>query len=156
QAADAARRGRPAPPPVEAPAANPAPGGGILGRPATGGITSPYGMRQHPVLHVYKLHTGTDFSTGCGAPIYAAADGRIISAGFNTGYGNRIMVEHGTVRGRDLVTTYNHLTSFAVQGGAVRKGQLLGYSGTTGYSTGCHLHFETIVDGRFTNPMEWL
>ena len=54
------------------------------------------------------------------------------------------------------MTTYNHLTSFAVRGGTVRRGQLLGYSGTTGYSTGCHLHFETIVDGRFTNPMEWL
>ena len=88
--------------------------------------------------------------------MYAAADGRIISAGFNTAYGNRIMVEHGTVRGVDLVTTYNHLTSFAVQGGSVRRGQLLGYSGTTGYSTGCHLHFETIVNGRFTDPMDWL
>ncbi|WP_392467094.1 peptidoglycan DD-metalloendopeptidase family protein [Arsenicicoccus cauae] len=159
RAAEAARQGRPAPAPAPAdtaPRSNPAPGGGVLGRPATGGITSTFGMRQHPVLHVYKLHTGTDFSTGCGAPVYAAADGRIISAGFNTAYGNRIMVEHGTVRGVDLVTTYNHLTSFAVQGGSVRRGQLLGYSGTTGYSTGCHLHFETIVNGRFTDPMDWL
>ncbi|MCH8613546.1 M23 family metallopeptidase [Arsenicicoccus dermatophilus] len=113
-------------------------------------------MRFHPVLKYVKLHTGTDFGTGCGAPVYAAADGQIVSAGFNRAYGNRVVLDNGILRGRDLVTTYNHLTSITVHGGRVRRGQLLGYSGTTGYSTGCHLHFETIVDGVFQNPMLWL
>ncbi|AKT51460.1 M23 family metallopeptidase [Arsenicicoccus sp. oral taxon 190] len=152
----------PAPAPA-APAPDPAPpapapdlGGGRLSRPAVGPITSPYGMRFHPVLHYTKLHTGTDFGIPCGTPVYAAADGSIISAGFNVAYGNRVVIDHGTVDGADLATTYNHLTSISVYGGHVSRGQLLGYSGTTGFSTGCHLHFETLVDGRFQDPMRWL
>ncbi|WP_409483522.1 peptidoglycan DD-metalloendopeptidase family protein [Arsenicicoccus dermatophilus] len=131
-------------------------GGAVLSAPAAGRITSPFGMRFHPVLKYVKLHTGTDFGTGCGAPVHAAADGQIVSAGFNRAYGNRVVLDNGILRGHDLVTTYNHLTSITVYGGRVRRGQLLGYSGTTGYSTGCHLHFETIVDGVFQNPTLWL
>jgi murein DD-endopeptidase MepM/ murein hydrolase activator NlpD len=131
-------------------------GSNYLDYPANGRITSEFGMRFHPILHVTKLHTGTDFGIGCGTPVHATAAGTVISAGWGGGYGNRIMIDHGIQRGVDLVTTYNHLTSFAVRGGSVARGQLIGYSGTTGYSTGCHLHFETLEDGRFVNPRGWI
>ena len=82
--------------------------------------------------------------------------GLVISAGWGGGDGNRIMIDHGIQRGVDLVTTYNHLSSFVVRGGSVNRGQLIAYSGTTGYSTGCHLHFETLEDGQFVNPRTWI
>ncbi len=120
-------------------------------------ITSPYGMRMHPILHVYKLHDGTDFSAGCGSPVYAAAPGRILSEYYNAGYGNRIIIDHGYVRGVSLSTSYNHLTSFVAGAGQyVRRGQLIGYAGTTGYSTGCHLHFMVYVNGYTSDPVRWL
>ena len=86
----------------------------------------------------------------------AAADGRVFRAGWRGAYGNSILIDHGIIRGVDLVTTYNHLTSIVVSGGSVSRGQLIGYSGTTGWSTGCHLHFETLEDGLFVNPRNWL
>jgi murein DD-endopeptidase MepM/ murein hydrolase activator NlpD len=120
-------------------------------------ITSPYGMRMHPILHVYKLHDGTDFHADCGSPVYAAAPGRILSEYYNSGYGNRIIIDHGYVRGVSLSTSYNHMTSFvAGPGQYVRRGQLLGYSGTTGYSTGCHMHFMVYVNGYTVDPLRWL
>jgi len=131
-------------------------GGAFLSYPANGRITSEFGMRFHPILLVWKLHTGTDFGIPCGTPVYATAAGRVISAGWGGGYGNRIMIDHGIQRGVDLVTTYNHLSSIVAHGGSVARGQLIGYSGTTGYSTGCHLHFETLEDGSFVNPRTWI
>lgn len=135
--------------------ANPG-GGGFLSYPADGPITSEFGMRFHPILLVWKLHTGTDFGIDCGTPVYATAAGTVISAGWGGGYGNRVMIDHGIRRGVDLVTTYNHLSSIVARGGSVGRGQLIGYSGTTGYSTGCHLHFETLEDGSFVNPRTWI
>ncbi len=131
-------------------------GTGFLSHPANGPITSPFGMRFHPILHVWKLHSGTDFGVPCGTPVYAAADGTVISAGWGGGDGNRIVVDHGIISGVDLASTYNHLSSFVVQSGPVKRGQLIAYSGTTGYSTGCHLHFETLENGQFVNPTKWL
>lgn len=131
-------------------------GTGFLSPAANGPITSPFGMRYHPILHVWKLHTGTDFGVPCGTPVYAAADGSVISAGWGGGDGNRIVIDHGIVSGVDLASTYNHLTSFVVTSGRVKRGQLIAYSGTTGYSTGCHLHFETLENGQFVNPAKWL
>lgn len=130
--------------------------GGYLNYPANGPITSEFGMRFHPILHYWKLHTGTDFGIPCGTPVYATANGTIIGAGWNTAYGNRILIDHGIVYGVDLVTTYNHLTSIVKHSGSVARGQLIGYSGTTGWSTGCHLHFETLEDGAFVNPRKWI
>ena len=72
------------------------------------------------------------------------------------GYGNRLIIDHGIQRGVDLTTTYNHLTSFVVTSGHVARGQVVAYSGTTGFSTGCHLHFETREDGVPVNPRLWL
>lgn len=130
--------------------------GGFLNYPANGPITSEFGQRFHPILHVWKLHSGTDFGIPCGTPVYAAADGTVISAGWGGGDGNRVVIDHGIVSGVDLASTYNHLTSFVVTSGHVSRGQLIAYSGTTGYSTGCHLHFETLENGQFVNPRKWI
>jgi murein DD-endopeptidase MepM/ murein hydrolase activator NlpD len=130
--------------------------GGFLNYPANGPITSEFGMRFHPILGYWKLHTGTDFGIACGTPVYATANGTLISAGWNSAYGNRILIDHGIISGVNLVTTYNHLSSIVKYSGHVSRGQLIGYSGTTGWSTGCHLHFETLEDGSFVNPRNWI
>jgi murein DD-endopeptidase MepM/ murein hydrolase activator NlpD len=132
-------------------------GGSVLSRPANGPITSPYGMRRHPITHVYKLHDGTDFGIPCGTPVKAAASGTIIEQYYNGAYGNRVILNNGIMRGQSVVTTYNHLSRFVKSRGAhVSRGEVIAYSGTTGYSTGCHLHFMVIVNGHTTNPMGWL
>lgn len=124
--------------------------------PAEAPITSPYGMRLHPVTGVYKLHDGTDFGASCGAPIKAAADGVVKERYFNAGYGNRLMIDHGKVDGRFVTTGYNHAVNYIVNVGQhVTQGQTIGYVGTTGYSTGCHLHLMVWLDGELTNPMSW-
>ncbi|MGL4173563.1 MAG: peptidoglycan DD-metalloendopeptidase family protein [Actinomycetota bacterium] len=131
--------------------------GGYLSYPVPGArVTSEFGMRFHPILKYTKLHTGTDFGAGCGTPIRAAASGTIVEAGYDGGFGNRLTVSHGLVRGEGLATTYNHLSSFARTSGRVERGQVIGYVGNTGYSTGCHLHFETYEDGSLVNPRSWL
>ena len=131
--------------------------GGTLTRPVSGPITSPYGMRVHPITGVYKLHDGMDFGVACGTPVRAAAAGTIIQQYFNGAYGNRIILNNGVKRGVSVVTTYNHLTRFALKAGTkVQRGQVIGYSGSTGYSTGCHLHFMVLVNGSTTNPAGWL
>ncbi len=129
---------------------------GFLSFPVNAPTTSEFGMRFHPIYHRWKLHTGRDFGAPCGTPVHAAAPGDIISAGWGGGYGNRIVIDHGLVRGVGLATTYNHLTSFVRSGGHVSRGQLIGYSGTTGTSTGCHLHFEVLENGNFVNPRKWM
>jgi murein DD-endopeptidase MepM/ murein hydrolase activator NlpD len=120
-------------------------------------ITSPYGMRFHPILHYWKLHDGTDFGAGCGTPIRAAASGVVTDRYYNGGYGNRIFISHGIIDGDSITTVYNHLSKFKARvGQRVAKGQIIGYVGSTGYSTGCHLHFMVYQDGRVVNPMKWL
>ena len=131
-------------------------GTGFLSYPANAPITSEFGHRFHPILHIWKLHSGTDFGVPCGTPVYATADGTILSAGWGGGDGNRIVIDHGIISGVDLATTYNHLSSFVLRGGSVKKGQLIAYSGTTGYSTGCHLHFETLENGAFVDARRWI
>jgi murein DD-endopeptidase MepM/ murein hydrolase activator NlpD len=113
-------------------------------------------MRYHPVLHYWRLHAGRDYAANCGSPVHAAASGTIISAGVAGGYGNQLVVDHGVHSGVSLATTYNHLSSFARTGGRVGRGQVIGYVGTTGTSTGCHLHFETREDGNPVDPRKWL
>lgn len=129
---------------------------GLIAYPVNASVTSRFGMRWHPILHYYRMHTGIDFGAGCGAPVYAVADGTVTSAGGGGGYGNRVVIDHGWVAGADLATTYNHLASIVVRSGAVQRGQIIAYSGTTGLSTGCHLHFETLVNGSFVDPMRYL
>jgi murein DD-endopeptidase MepM/ murein hydrolase activator NlpD len=120
-------------------------------------VTSSYGMRVHPITGVYKLHDGTDLRAYCGTPIRAAHDGRVEWATYRGGYGNQVLVDHGTVQGNHLMTSYSHLSRFALSSGArVSQGQVIGYSGTTGYSTACHLHFMVYANGSRTNPMNYL
>lgn len=130
--------------------------GSTLSRPAPGIVTSPYGWRTHPILGYRRMHDGTDFRAPCGSGIYAAASGTIVSQYYAGGYGNRVVVNHGIKRGVSVMTTYNHLTAFARStGSSVKRGQLIAYAGTTGMSTGCHLHFQVLVNGNHTNPMNW-
>jgi murein DD-endopeptidase MepM/ murein hydrolase activator NlpD len=134
-------------------------GTGALSRPLNGPVTSPYGMRLHPITHIYKLHDGTDFGGGCGTPIHAAASGQVIWAKYRGGYGYQLAIDHGVVRGISLVTSYSHMPAggFAVGVGTrVGRGQVIGYVGATGYATGCHLHFMTYEDGQTVNPVRWL
>ena len=124
--------------------------------PVNGPITSPFGMRFHPVLHVWKLHDGTDFGAACGAPIYAAYRGTVQERYFNAGYGNRLIIDHGQVDGTYVSTAYNHAIRYVVSPGQhVSQGQLIGYVGETGYATGCHLHLMVYLNGRMVNPMTW-
>ncbi len=128
-----------------------------LSRPAYGPTTSGFGMRWHPILQKWMLHDGLDWGIPCRTPVYAAAPGEVIRAGWRaSGWGNQVVIDHGMHRGVDLVTTYNHLSSIVKWGGSVSRGQLIGYSGTTGYSTGCHLHFGVYEDGTPVNPLKWL
>lgn len=132
--------------------------GGILAYPGDSTyVTSLYGMRIHPILKVTKLHDGLDLAAACGSQVYAAADGRVLDAYFNSGYGNRIIIDHGYLAGASLATSYNHMNSLLVgPGESVTKGQLIGYAGTTGYSTGCHMHFMVYVNGATVDPLGWL
>jgi murein DD-endopeptidase MepM/ murein hydrolase activator NlpD len=125
---------------------------GALAYPVSAPISSEFGMRFHPILNYWRLHAGIDFSAECGAPVYAAGAGEVIQAGWAGGYGNAIVIAHND----SLATTYNHLSSIVVGGGSVARGQLIGYVGTTGLSTGCHLHFETRVEGNPVNPRGYL
>jgi murein DD-endopeptidase MepM/ murein hydrolase activator NlpD len=124
--------------------------------PVSAPITSPYGMRFHPVLHVWKLHDGTDFGAGCGTAIHAAYGGVVAEKYYNAGYGNRLMIDHGKVDGKYVTTGYNHAIRYVVGvGDHVRQGQVIGYVGTTGFSTGCHLHLMVWLNGGMVNPMTW-
>lgn len=121
-----------------------------LGRPVDGRLTSPFGSRFHPVLGHRRMHRGVDLAAPQGAPIVAAADGRVTAAGWNGGYGRQIALAHaGGMR-----TTYGHLSRIAASTGSyVRRGQVIGYVGSSGLSTGPHLHFEVSKDGSVVNPL---
>jgi murein DD-endopeptidase MepM/ murein hydrolase activator NlpD len=131
-------------------------GGSSLSYPVNAPVTSPFGRRYHPVLHYWRLHAGTDFGASCGTPVHAAAAGTVVRAGWAGGYGNQLVIDHGRMRGRNIATSANHLSRFVVRSGHVRRGQVVAYSGTTGLSTGCHLHFEVFSNGSVVNPMNWL
>jgi len=125
--------------------------------PVPGAVTSPFGRRFHPVLHVWKLHDGTDFGAACGTPIRAAYAGRVSRRVSSVGYGNRLFIDHGRVDGHEVETAYNHAERYVVSTGAqVRRGQVIGYVGRTGFATGCHLHLMVWLDGRMVDPLTWL
>ncbi len=110
-------------------------------------------MRLHPTLGYVRLHAGIDLRTYCGTPVYAGKAGTVQWAKMRGGFGNQVMVDHGYVGGNSLMSSYNHLTRFVVGAGQhVERGQLVGYSGNTGTSAACHLHFEVYVNGTTTNP----
>ena len=116
-------------------------------------VTSEYGNRLHPVLGYWRLHAGIDLRDRCGEPVYAARAGTVQWAKFRSGYGGQVMIDHGWVNGSSLMSSYNHMSSFAVGSGAqVGAGQVIGYAGNTGTSAACHLHFEVYVNGGTVNP----
>jgi murein DD-endopeptidase MepM/ murein hydrolase activator NlpD len=129
---------------------------GTLGPPLAQLITaSPFGYRVSPITGgTGDFHRGQDFVAQCGTPVMAAASGTVTFAGWHQfGGGNRVVVDHGN----GLETTYNHLSSFNVKvGQTVSRGDVVALSGTTGASTGCHLHFEVQVNGEVVDPMGWL
>lgn len=132
------------------------PGARLL-MPVNGWKSSDFGMRYDPFFHVWQLHAGVDLAAAGGAPIYAAADGRVIRAGYNGGYGNFTCLAHGRFLGQGLITCYAHQSRIDVWAGlSVRRGQVIGRVGTTGASTGNHLHFEVRLDGRPVQPLTWL
>ncbi len=113
-------------------------------------ITSGFGMRRHPILGYSKMHQGTDFGAATGTPIMAAGDGIVKVRGWQGGYGNFVMIQHNGT----YATAYGHMSRFGniKQGGRVKQGQIIGYVGTTGRSTGPHLHYEVRANGRQVNP----
>lgn len=118
-----------------------------------GKLTSPFGWRRHPVLHVRKFHNGIDFSAPRGTPVVAAADGKVMMADKHKNYGRLIRLAHD----EHITTTYAHLDGFAptVKAGAtVRQGQVIGYVGHSGLASGNHLYFEMLVDGHCVDPMD--
>jgi murein DD-endopeptidase MepM/ murein hydrolase activator NlpD len=119
---------------------------------AEGDMTSPFGMRFHPILHYARMHTGVDWAAPIGTPIYAAGNGVIIKAGWDGGYGRRVEIQHAN----GYVTAYNHMSSFGrgiAEGARVVQGQTVGYLGDSGLATGPHLHYEVIINGNFVDPM---
>lgn len=125
----------------------------LLRKPLGGGVfRSGFGIRRHPILGYSRMHSGVDWADDTGAPIYAAGNGTVVHADWSSGYGRRIEIQH--LNG--YVTTYSHLSGFArgVQEGAkVRQGQVIGYVGNTGLSTGPHLHYEVAINGNYVDPM---
>ena len=116
-------------------------------------INSGFGYRTDPVTGTQAFHSGVDFGASCGTPIRAAGSGKVLSAGPNSGYGNATVINHGG----GLATLYGHQSAFAVSAGqVVTQGQVIGYVGSTGKSTGCHLHFEVRVNGNPVNPLGYL
>lgn len=136
----------PAPP---AAALAPLPAGASGAIPVSGPVTSRYGMRLHPVLKVWKLHDGVDFGAPCGAPVRSVGAGTVVLVEAHPAYGNRVVVDVGKGRRHG----YAHLGGFGVRlGQQVAAGGFLGTVGSTGYSTGCHLHFMVWQDGRVVPP----
>lgn len=129
-------------------------GKGVLSYPIPGArVTSNFGPRVHPITHEVRNHDGIDVGAGHGTPIRAAGDGVVFHAGPRGGYGNTIIVDHGNA----LATLYAHQSSFAVGGGErVARGQIIGFVGSTGFSTGPHLHFEVRLHGTPVDPMQYL
>ena len=145
-----AKRERRKPRKISAP--KPESGGGA----SSGGFRDPvsarrssmFGYRFHPVYHTRKLHKGMDYAAACGTPVGAMAAGKVLATTHNSGAGNKVIVSHGLHNGQILTTSYHHLQGFAVSAGQrIEAGQTVGYVGSTGASTGCHLHFETHLDG---------
>jgi murein DD-endopeptidase MepM/ murein hydrolase activator NlpD len=125
--------------------------------PVHGWKSSNFGMRYDPYYHVWQLHAGVDLAAGGGTPIVAAAAGRVVRTGWYGGYGNYTCLSHGRYQGKGLATCYGHQSQILVAvGQTVGRGEMIGKVGTTGASTGYHLHFEVRLDGVPVDPLGWL
>lgn len=124
-------------------------GSGRLLNPVGGAIGSPFGRRFHPIFHEWRLHAGVDLSARCGTPIRAADDGVVRSVSYDSSGGHRLVIAHAG----GLTTHYLHAQGYRVHAGQhVRRGQVVGTVGSTGWSTACHLHFGTRIKGRLVDP----
>ena len=133
------------------------PTNGLFIRPVPGSVTSPFGYREHPIYHYWGMHDGTDFGVSCGEGMRAIAGGTVISKYFSNVYGNRLYLSLGTINGKNITAVYNHATGYRIGvGDRVGQGDVVGYVGSTGWSTGCHLHFTLLVNGNPVDPMNWL
>ncbi|MCA1953265.1 MAG: M23 family metallopeptidase [Hyphomicrobiales bacterium] len=125
----------------------------LLRKPIDGGeLRSTFGMRRHPILRYYRLHSGVDWAGPVGMPIRAAGNGTVRLAEWDSGYGRRVEIEHN----HGYVTTYSHMSAFAPGikvGARVRQGQIIGRLGSSGLSTGPHLHYEVMINERFVDPL---
>jgi len=129
------------------------PGSGAFAYPIRGRLTSPFGMRRHPIFKVVSFHSGVDLAAPFGTPIMASDSGRVIFNGWYGGYGKVVIVDHGM----NFSTLYAHLSrATASKGENIVKGEVIGYEGRTGYSTGPHLHFEVRKYGKPQNPLNYL
>ena len=118
--------------------------------PVAGRITSYFGYRYHPILHFSRFHAGVDFGASWGSPIVAAADGQVVRAGWAGGYGRQVRLAHGD----GVMTSYSHMSEIVAEPGSfVHAGQLIGYVGSSGLSTGPHLHYEVLRNGSPVNPL---
>ena len=124
--------------------------------PVNGPITSPYGYRVHPIYHYWGLHDGDDFGAPCGAPLVAVRGGKVLTEYYSSVWGNRLYLNVGMINGKFITVIYNHLSRYRVGSGAVvKRGEVVGYVGTTGWSTGCHLHFTVMENGKPVDPMKY-
>jgi len=130
--------------------------GGFL-RPIAGRVSSPFGWRTHPIFNSRTFHSGIDIAGPNLGSIKASNSGTVIYSGWYGGYGKVVIVDHGVVNGSPITTLYAHLSSIKVNKGQfVNKGEVVGYEGTTGYSTGPHCHFEVRVNGKPNNPLNYI
>ena len=128
----------------------PAPVHAGMAWPVAGRITSYFGYRRHPILRFTRFHAGVDFGASWGSPIVAAADGQVVRAGWAGGYGRQVRIAHPG----SLTTSYSHMSSIVAEPGSfVRAGELIGYVGSSGLSTGPHLHYEVLHNGTPVNPL---
>ncbi len=120
-------------------------------------VTSPFGMRYHPVLGIMKGHSGTDMAADCGTIIHAVASGYVNAVSADVSAGNYVDINHGIVGGNSVITEYLHMQAQYVSPGQyVNAGDALGEVGSTGYATGCHLHFGVLENGNYVEPMDYL
>lgn len=126
-------------------------------KPIGGQITSPFGWRTHPIFKSRTFHSGVDIGGPNYGSIIASNSGKVVYSGWYGGYGKVVIIDHGSVNGRPTSTLYAHMSTIKVkQGDVVRKGQVIGLEGTTGYSTGPHCHFEVRINGKPNNPMNYI
>ena len=124
----------------------------VLARPG-----SPFGPRFHPILKYWRPHNGNDWGAACGVPLYAAQSGTVVKAGWQGGFGNYVIIDHGVIGGKSVMTGYAHQQKMVVRAGQrVEMGQQIGYVGTTGLSTGCHLHLQVYENGTPVDPMRYI
>ncbi len=125
--------------------------------PVNGPVTSPFGMRRHPIYGYWGLHDGTDFGIACGEPMRAVADGKVVASYWSDVYGHRLYLNVGKINGKSIVVIYNHAESYTRGVGAtIARGDIIGHGGNTGWSTGCHLHFTVLENGQAVDPMKYL